>query len=100
MHYAKIEFLRRAALAYKSSHAWNYFDDLYRLHQALGLALENEGSYVLAYLTPVKEKEVLSSRAGSMRVSSTRLSMRSDAFVIDWGSPVSIWPFTCLLLPR
>lgn len=59
MHYAKIECLRRAALAYRSRHGCNYFDDLCRVHGALGLAHENEGAHLLAYLSPVKEKEVL-----------------------------------------
>jgi len=59
MHYAKIECLRRAALAYRSSHGRNYFGDLCRVHRALGLAHENRGVHLLAYLTPVREKEAL-----------------------------------------
>lgn len=59
MHYAKIESLRRVALAYRSSHGRSYFDDLCRVHRALGLAHERDGTHLLAYLTPVKEKEVL-----------------------------------------
>lgn len=58
MHYPKVESLRRAALAYRQRHGANYFDDLYRAHEALGLAFENEAR-VIAYLTPVKEKEIL-----------------------------------------
>jgi len=59
MHYAKIEALRRAALNYQAEHGSNYFEDLYRVHHSLGCALEKEGIRVIAYLTPVKEKEVL-----------------------------------------
>ncbi len=59
MHYAKIEGLRRAALRYRAEYDANYFDDLYRLHLSLGLGLEKQGTRVLAYLSPVKEKEVV-----------------------------------------
>ncbi len=59
MHYAKVEALRRAALAYHESHGTSYFDDLVRVHQALGLAVQRGGAEVLVYLTPVKEKELV-----------------------------------------
>jgi hypothetical protein len=59
MHYAKVEALRRAALLYRRTHGSSYFEDLYRLHHLLGLGFEVQGTRVLAYLTPVKEKEVL-----------------------------------------
>jgi hypothetical protein len=59
MHYAKIEGLRRAALNYGAEYGSNYFEDLYTVHHSLGCALEKEGIKVIAYLTPVKEKEVL-----------------------------------------
>lgn len=59
MHYAKIEHLRRSALRYREAHGVNYFDDLYTVHQVLGLTLENGQTRILAYLTPIKEKEVL-----------------------------------------
>ncbi|MFQ5827298.1 MAG: hypothetical protein ACE5IA_08080, partial [Dehalococcoidia bacterium] len=58
-HYAKIEALRRAALGYQKEYGANYFEDLYRLHDALGLGLERGGVRVMAYLTPTKEKEVM-----------------------------------------
>lgn len=58
MHYAKVEQLRRAALEYRTSTGRNYFEDLYRVHQSLGLAMEADGIRILAYLTPVKEKEI------------------------------------------
>ncbi len=59
MHYAKIEGLRRAALRYRAEYGSNYFDDLYRIHLSLGLALEQEGTRVLIYLSPIKDKEVM-----------------------------------------
>lgn len=59
MHYAKIEHLRRAALLYRLGHGANYFDDLYAIHQALGLTAEYNQVRILAYLTPIKEKEVI-----------------------------------------
>jgi galactose-1-phosphate uridylyltransferase len=59
MHYARVEHLRRSALRYREAHGANYFDDLYAAHKALGLTLENGHTRILAYLTPIKEKEVL-----------------------------------------
>ncbi len=58
-HYAKVEQLRRAALSYREQYWSDYFDDLYRVHQALACGFEKEGVRVMAYLTPVKEKEVV-----------------------------------------
>jgi hypothetical protein len=60
MHYPKIEALRRTWAAYKKQYnGAGYFDDLYQIHRSLGLAWEWEEVKGLAYLTPVKEKEVL-----------------------------------------
>ncbi|MCS6846628.1 MAG: hypothetical protein RMN52_02810 [Anaerolineae bacterium] len=39
MHYAKVEMLRRAALAYRAQHGANYFDDLLAAHDDVGLGL-------------------------------------------------------------
>lgn len=39
MHYAKVELLRRAALAYRAQHGANYFDDLLAAHDDVGLGL-------------------------------------------------------------
>ena len=58
-HYAKIEALRHTALRYKSEYGSNYFDDLYRVHHDLGLALEKDGIKIMAHLTPIKEKEII-----------------------------------------
>ncbi len=58
-HYARIERLRRDAVAYHSAHSASYFQDLERVHRALGLQLEAAGLSILVHLTPIKEKEVL-----------------------------------------
>ena len=59
MHFAKVEGLRREALAYRQRHGTSYFDDLVALHRALGLVLDVGNASVVASLTPIKEKEVL-----------------------------------------
>src|ERR671916_684795 len=38
-HYPKVERLRRTASAYNAEHARDYFDDLSRVHDALGLSI-------------------------------------------------------------
>jgi hypothetical protein len=63
-HYPKVERLRRAALEYESVYGSDYFGDLYRVHEALGLgATPPPGSPSnvrgFASLTPAKEKEVV-----------------------------------------
>lgn len=59
MHYPKIERLRRAAVSYSVDYGSDYFDDLYRVHDALGLGIPLEGVRAFASLTPVKEKELV-----------------------------------------
>src|ERR687893_167253 len=59
-HYPKVEHLRRAALSYGAEHGSDYFDDLCRVHEALGLAIPAEaGVRAFASLSPVKEKELV-----------------------------------------
>ena len=58
-HFARIEHLRRAALAYRRRSGQNYFDDLYRAHESLGLAFDKSGARVLSYLTPLKNSEIV-----------------------------------------
>src|SRR5215213_4658839 len=54
-HYPKVEHLRRAASSYHAEHGSNYFDDLCRVHDALGLAVPaEEGVRAFASLSPVK----------------------------------------------
>jgi hypothetical protein len=59
MHYPKIERLRRAALAYDATNGRDYFDDLWLVHEALGLGVAVEGARVFATLTPIKERELI-----------------------------------------
>jgi hypothetical protein len=59
MHYAHVERWRRQALLYRLAHGANYFEDLYRVHDALGLARRVGEARVLASLTPVSEKELV-----------------------------------------
>lgn len=59
MHYPKVERLRQAALAYAERHGSDYFDDVWRVHEALGLGLAVGGARVFATLTPVKERELV-----------------------------------------
>jgi len=59
-HYPKVERLRRAAAAYAAAHGSDYFDDLHRIHEALGLSIPAEdGARAFASLTPIKEKELV-----------------------------------------
>ncbi|MGB3683072.1 MAG: hypothetical protein WA990_11370 [Rubrobacteraceae bacterium] len=60
LHYPKVEHLRRVALSYAAEHASNYFDDLYNVHDSLGLSFPCPGSIRgFASLTPIKEKELV-----------------------------------------
>jgi hypothetical protein len=59
MHYPKVERLRQAALAYDERHRRDYFDDLWLVHDALGLGVTVDGARVFATLTPVKERELV-----------------------------------------
>ncbi len=60
MHYPKVESLRRAALTYGTEHGSGYFDDLYRIHDALGLSIPAPGEVgAFVNLAPIKEKEVI-----------------------------------------
>jgi hypothetical protein len=64
-HYPKVERLRRAAALYHSEHGVDYFEDLYRVHEALGLEIPIEdGVRTFASLTPIKEKELVVIGAG------------------------------------
>ncbi len=58
-HYAKIERLRRSALKYRQRYDSDYFGDLFRVHNALGCALNKGGVRVLAHLSPFKDNEVI-----------------------------------------
>ncbi len=57
--YPKIEYLWRCAKRYQARYGSKYFEDLYRVHEALGLGFKLGDAKVFASLTPIKEKEVI-----------------------------------------
>ncbi|MBN1483356.1 MAG: hypothetical protein JXA37_01420 [Chloroflexia bacterium] len=59
MHYARVEALRQAAQRYRAAYGSDYFADLLRVQRALGLSRSYGPVEALAYLTPIKEREVL-----------------------------------------
>lgn len=60
MPYAAIERWRSAAVQYCIRYGGHYFDDLWQLHQALGLAfVERADVRGYATLTPLKDRELL-----------------------------------------
>ena len=59
MHYPRIEALRRAAVAYRERTGHDYIDDLWALHDGLGLGVEVGAARMFASVTPVKEREVV-----------------------------------------
>jgi hypothetical protein len=59
IHYARVEHWRRQALLYRLAHGTSYFDDLCRVHDALGLAEQVGKTRVPASLTPVQERELI-----------------------------------------
>lgn len=56
--YGKLELLERVAEEYARRYNAPYLEDLYRVHESLGLVREHHGDRILFYLTPLKEKEV------------------------------------------
>jgi len=59
LHYPKVEALRRHSVAYRSQHASDYFEDLWSVHDALGLGMTVGGARAMAYLAPIKEREII-----------------------------------------
>jgi hypothetical protein len=59
MHYSKVEAWRRAAETYWQNYRQNYFDDLFQVHADIGLGFISQGVRVMAYLTPIRERETL-----------------------------------------
>ena len=59
MHYPRVEMLRRRSLEYDERYGRDYFDDLWLVHDALGLGHERDGARVFASLAPIKEREVM-----------------------------------------
>jgi hypothetical protein len=60
MPYARVELWRRAAAAYRAATGRRYADDLFALHDALGLALAPGGTpRAFAHLTPLRNREIV-----------------------------------------
>lgn len=57
--YTKIEHLRSLTLDYQETHRSNYFDDVYKIHESLGLAFTRNNIKLIVKLTPIKEKEIM-----------------------------------------
>jgi len=57
--YAKMEALNQAHAKYQKEYKTNYFPDLYKLHDSLGLAHQVEDVRLYASITPTKEKEII-----------------------------------------
>ena len=58
-YYARVSALFKSARRYREEYHGDYFADLYRVHDAVGLAHSYREVKVLAHLTPVKEKEIM-----------------------------------------
>jgi hypothetical protein len=58
-HYVKVEHLRRSALRYEEQYGSNYFEDLFLVHEALGLGWKSSDTRVMVYLTAFKQNEVM-----------------------------------------
>ena len=55
-HYPRVESLRRAAADYLREHRSNYFADLFRVHEALGLGVAARAK-VMVSICPFRDKE-------------------------------------------
>ncbi|MGZ7210177.1 MAG: hypothetical protein ACXVHV_09885, partial [Methanobacterium sp.] len=58
IHYAKPQFLRKIFRQYMQLTGNNYFREVYKAHEALGLTLNGEVDG-FASITPIKEKEII-----------------------------------------
>jgi hypothetical protein len=58
-HYVKVEHLRRSVLRYEEQCGSNYFEDLFAVHEALGLGWKSGDTRVMVYLTAFKQNEVM-----------------------------------------
>lgn len=57
--YSAYEFYEGVRKDYIEKYGSDYFEDLYTVHESLGLGFRYAGVGIMAYLTPVKEKEVV-----------------------------------------
>ncbi len=57
--YARMGLLHQASRRYRKEHENNYFNDLFKVHKALGLGFSLKDQHIYASLTPTKEKEII-----------------------------------------
>jgi len=57
--YSAYEFYEGVRNDYAEKYGSDYFKDVYAVHESLGLGFRYAGVGIMAYLTPVKEKEVV-----------------------------------------
>lgn len=57
--YGRQAFLNYVRKNYYLTYKKEYFEDIYKIHKSLGLVLNYNKVKILAYLTPIKEKELL-----------------------------------------
>ncbi|MBI4234111.1 MAG: hypothetical protein HY686_06695 [Chloroflexi bacterium] len=84
-HYARVEQARQAAAAYRERYGSNYFDDLFRVHAALGCGFLADGVRVLASLAPLKEREVILLAQDLSASTQKQLYALLDCFRSDLG---------------
>ncbi len=117
-HYAKVESLRRAALAYRRQYDADYFQDLLAAHADVGLSFEIDGLPGFVSLTPLRGKDtwilgrafddqLAGAFAGVLRALIERAGLQAfDAAVLMpplFGSPGEDWtgfPFIARIVDR
>jgi hypothetical protein len=57
-HYAEAEYLNKVRRDYSRKHKSDYFQDIYRVHETLGLGVEEKGMKIFTSITPKKDKEI------------------------------------------
>jgi hypothetical protein len=57
-HYAEAEYYNKIRLDYAKDYGGNYWDDLYKIHNSIGLGLELGKSKVFLNVAPRKDKEI------------------------------------------
>lgn len=84
-HYGRIESLRLLAKGYRDRYGSSYFEDLWGVHQSVGLGLEWSGVRVFPYLSPIKEKETFLIAAGLGDELKVAIFRAADCFVHGLG---------------
>lgn len=97
--YAKVEELRVASHNYQERNRSNYFDDVYKVHEKLGLAYKSGDIRVLVNITPIKEKEIMIFNHGLNReladvVSDTLNTMKERLGVSSFNLSIILPPLS------